>query len=186
MIRRWLKRLLARGQEGSQLDWLVSQGMRVGEGVRIEPGAIVDGGMPWLIEMGDGAGLAPMAYLLAHDASTKKYMDRTRVGRIKLGKNVFIGSYAMVLPGVEIGDEAIVAAGCVVTRDVAPGAIVAGNPARVVGNITDYIAKQRERLEEGPFFDEEQFPTYRRALSMEARAEMFRKLDEDGPTGFVV
>ena len=70
MIRRWLKRLLAHGRGGSQLDWLVSQGMRAGKGVRLEPGSIVDGGMPWLIEIGDGSGLAPMAYLLAHDAST--------------------------------------------------------------------------------------------------------------------
>lgn len=186
MLLRRIYRFLTRRLQGSELDRLVAEGMKVGEGVVIEPGAIIDGGMPWLIEMGDGSGLAPMAYLLAHDASTKKYLDRTRVGRIKIGKNVFIGAHAMVLPGVAIGDEAIVAAGCVVTRDVEAGAIVAGNPARVIGNVSDYIAKQRQELEQGPFFDEERFPTYGRQLSMQAREEMYRTLDETGRIGFVV
>lgn len=49
---------------------------------------------------------------------------------IRIGRNVWIGGGALVLPGVTIGDHAIVGAGSVVTRDVAPGATVAGNPAR--------------------------------------------------------
>lgn len=49
---------------------------------------------------------------------------------IKIGRNVWIGGGAMILPGVEIGDDAIIGAGAVVTRDVAQGVTVAGNPAR--------------------------------------------------------
>ena len=50
---------------------------------------------------------------------------------ISIGANVWIGGGAIILPGVRIGDDALVGAGAVVTRDVAPGATVVGNPARV-------------------------------------------------------
>jgi acetyltransferase-like isoleucine patch superfamily enzyme len=51
---------------------------------------------------------------------------------IRIGNDVWIGMHAIVLKGVTIGDGAIVAAGAVVSRDVLPGAVVAGNPAQVV------------------------------------------------------
>ena len=53
--------------------------------------------------------------------------------QVSIGCDVWLGYGAIVLSGVAIGDGAVVAAGTVVTRDVAPFAIVAGNPARTVG-----------------------------------------------------
>lgn len=49
---------------------------------------------------------------------------------VRIGANVWIGGGALLLPGVSVGDDAIIGAGSVVTRDVAPGATVVGNPAR--------------------------------------------------------
>jgi maltose O-acetyltransferase len=51
---------------------------------------------------------------------------------VVIGKNVWIGGGAILLPGVTVGDDALIGAGSVVTRDVAAGATVAGNPARVM------------------------------------------------------
>ena len=51
---------------------------------------------------------------------------------IEIGKNVFIGMHTLILKGVHIADGAVVGAGAVVTKDVAAGDIVAGNPARIV------------------------------------------------------
>lgn len=50
---------------------------------------------------------------------------------ISIGANVWIGGGAIILPGVNVGDDALVGAGAVVTRDVPPGATVVGNPAKV-------------------------------------------------------
>ena len=52
-----------------------------------------------------------------------------------LGRNVWIGGAAVILPGVTIGDDAVVGAGSVVTKDVPPGCVVAGNPAKVIRRI---------------------------------------------------
>jgi acetyltransferase-like isoleucine patch superfamily enzyme len=66
------------------------------------------------------------AVLLTHDMTRGLYAD-TRVG-----SRCFIGAHSILMPGVTVGDGSIVGAGSVVTRDVPPGSIVAGNPARVV------------------------------------------------------
>ena len=53
-------------------------------------------------------------------------------GKIKIGNNVWIGDKATILPGITIGDGAIIAASAVVTKDVPPHAVVAGNPAKII------------------------------------------------------
>jgi maltose O-acetyltransferase len=55
---------------------------------------------------------------------------------VRIGSNVWIGGAAIILPGITIGDDAVIGAGSVVTRDVATGITVAGNPARAVGQST--------------------------------------------------
>src|SRR5262249_4546967 len=67
-------------------------------------------------------------------------VDYTGGGRIAIGDDVWLCEGVVVLKGVRIGDGAVVAARAVVTRDVPAGAIVAGNPARVVGRVDGRIA----------------------------------------------
>lgn len=55
---------------------------------------------------------------------------------VTLGRNVWIGGAAVLLPGVSVGDNAVIGAGSVVTRDVPPACVVAGNPAKVIRRIT--------------------------------------------------
>lgn len=59
-------------------------------------------------------------------------VDLDQVKPVRLGDDVWVGTGAIILPGVTVGDGAVIGAGSVVTRDVPPNAIVAGNPARVV------------------------------------------------------
>ncbi|MBL8655097.1 MAG: acyltransferase [Alphaproteobacteria bacterium] len=78
------------------------------------------------VHVGPESFVAFGAVVLSHDM-TRRLSTHTRIGR-----RCFIGARSIVLPGVTIGDESIVGAGSVVTRDVPPNSIVVGNPARVV------------------------------------------------------
>lgn len=89
------------------------------------------------ISIGSGSMLAYQAMILS-DSRTfmgemplKQRTDRV-LAPVIIGSDVWVGARAIILPGVHIHDHAIVAAGAVVTKDVEPWAIVAGNPARLV------------------------------------------------------
>lgn len=73
-------------------------------------------------------------YVSTYPLSHRLYGGRLAVtgGDIVVGNDVWIGTQTVILPNVEIGDGAVVAAGCVVSKDVPPYAVVAGNPASVV------------------------------------------------------
>lgn len=85
------------------------------------------------IHIGDNTQIGPMVQILTadhpRDAATRD--SGAEFGQpIHIGRNVWIGGGAIILPGVTLGDDVVVGAGAVVTRDVAPGLTVAGNPAR--------------------------------------------------------
>ena len=75
------------------------------------------------------------------------------VGKIDIRDNVFIGYGAIVLPSVTISSNAIVAAGAVVTKDVAEGDIVAGVPARPIGRVEDLVKKLHAETQTLPWAD---------------------------------
>jgi acetyltransferase-like isoleucine patch superfamily enzyme len=75
------------------------------------------------------------------------------VGKVDIRDNSFIGYNALVMPNVTIGPNSIVAAGAVVTRDVAPGVIVGGVPAKVIGTTDEYVAKLEEQTSRLPWCD---------------------------------
>ena len=85
------------------------------------------------VHVGPDSYIAFGAVILSHDMTRGLHVDT------RIGARCFVGAHAIVLPGVTIGDGCIVGAGSVVTRDVPPATIVAGNPARVVREgITTY------------------------------------------------
>jgi maltose O-acetyltransferase len=86
------------------------------------------------IEVGDLCQIGSMVQVLAADHPRDPALQKQGYERgvpVRIGQNVWIGSGAIILPGVSIGDNAIVGAGSVVTRDVPPGATVVGNAARI-------------------------------------------------------
>lgn len=83
--------------------------------------------------IGEGSAIGPAVQILAsdHPRDPRLRRQQVRFGRpVTIGANVWIGGGAIILPGVTIGDDAIVGAGSIVTRDVAAGATIFGNPAR--------------------------------------------------------
>jgi maltose O-acetyltransferase len=87
------------------------------------------------VTIGDRTQIGPAVQIYAadHPRDPVQRRDGFEFARpVTVGSDVWIGGGAIILPGVTIGDNAIIGAGSVVTRDVAPGATVAGNPARTV------------------------------------------------------
>lgn len=90
------------------IDRLKLDGCVIGENFHAQKGTIIDPRHCWLIEIGDNVTLAPYVHILAHDASTKIPLGYTKIGRVRIGNNVFIGAGSTVLPGVTIGDNVII------------------------------------------------------------------------------
>ena len=86
------------------------------------------------LRIGSNCSISPEVYILTatHDSQSPTFRPIAR--ETSICDDVWIGARALLLPGIRIGERAIVGAGAVVTRDVNPGDIVAGNPARVIGH----------------------------------------------------
>jgi maltose O-acetyltransferase len=138
------------------LNGLVDKGLILGKNVLIVDTFFFDPSHCYLITIGDNCTICPNVRLIAHDASTKNHLGYTKFGKITIGENCFIGDSTIVLPNVSIGPNSIVGAGSVVTKSVPPWTVVAGNPARRVCGVEEYLAKIKNVAESGArVFDEE-------------------------------
>lgn len=70
-----------------------------------------------------------------------------KVAPVKIGDNVYVGMGAYIMPGVTIGNNVIVAAGAIVTRDVEDNIIVGGIPAKSISTIDEYYERAKNRVE---------------------------------------
>lgn len=100
----------------------------------------------WLIEIGDHVTLAPGVHVLAHDASMKKAIGYTKIGRVIIGNNVFVGARSVILPNVKFGDNVVIGAGSIVTKDLPANGIYAGNPCRKIMDYEQWLAEKEEEL----------------------------------------
>jgi acetyltransferase-like isoleucine patch superfamily enzyme len=128
----WLGKLGSKS--GVQMGCRFLNGRKVFLGERnvVNFGCLFDG-RKFFIRTGSNVSIGPEATILTlgHDPRSPVFADRG--GDVLIGDRVWIGYRAIILPGVSIGEGAVVGAGAVVTKNVEPYAIVAGNPARKVG-----------------------------------------------------
>lgn len=99
-------------------------------------GALIDNRCPELIEIGRDVWLTAGVTLLAHSFASRLQMERfgmaERQAPVVIEDGVFIGAGSIILPGVRLGAGCYIGAGSVVTADVPPGMLAAGNPARII------------------------------------------------------
>lgn len=148
---------IIRGLRGEvSTESLVKRGLEVGENFQRQGGVIIDPPHCWLIKIGDNVTLASRVYILAHDASTKMHLGYSKIGKVTIGNNVFVGANSVILPNVSIGNNVIIGSGSIVTKNIPDDCVVVGNPARIVNETSKYIEKNREMLKKGnPVYNHE-------------------------------
>jgi maltose O-acetyltransferase len=155
MFTRVRTRLLAKIRGQADLDELMARGLKLGSNVWMGDGVYLDPAFCWLIEVGDDVVIARDVVILGHDAAPRVELGYTRIGRVRIERGARIGHRALIMPGVTIGESAIVRAFSVVTRDVPPETIVAGNPAKQLASVPDYVAGERETMADRPVWPRE-------------------------------
>lgn len=149
---------------------LASMGMHIGRDVWLPDSTIIDVSHCFLISIGDHCGFGEGCLLLAHDAQMDEFLDAARLGRVIIHESCHLGARTIVLPGVEIGPRTIVGAGSVVTRSLPQDTVCAGNPARIICSLDEYLDKHRNRIALGSTFDYDKYDI--RAITPEGRAEV--------------
>ncbi len=131
VLNQWAKRCPWNGLRIKLQRW---RGVRIGNQVHIGPDCILDYPYPYFISIEDGASLAGNDYVLAHSTPMECHTQcvESFVAPTVIGRNAWVGVNVTILPGVHIGEGAIVAAGAVVTHDIPDWTLAAGVPARIV------------------------------------------------------
>ena len=133
--------------------YLRSLGAEIGEGCEIYPSANF-GNEPYLIKLGNHVRVNEGVQFITHDggvwvlrALEDELRDIDLFGKIEVGNNVHIGTNAVLMPGVTIGDSCIIGCGAVVTKSIPANSIVGGVPARIIETVEEYKEKHMDDFE---------------------------------------
>ena len=102
---------------------------------------------PYLITIGNHCQLTGGVKILTHGgagAARRWYPEFDTFGKVKIGDYVYIGANSLIMPGVTIGDNVLVAAGSVVTKSIPENMVVGGNPAKKICTIEEYIERNKK------------------------------------------
>lgn len=158
---------------GVNVDFLRKHGAVVGKSVRLYNVKCSPKDATCL-EIGDNVTLTGV-HIITHDSSLELFTEEraTKIGRVVIGSNVFVGIGTIILPNSRIGDNVIIGAGSVVSGTIPDNTVAAGSPARALCDIDSYVSKHVNAM--GP---DNTFENVKRdAMSSEEIREFNRKID---------
>lgn len=126
----------------------------VGDNFFFQPRVIPD--EPKLISFGNNVSVASGVTFVTHDVIDKvlnnidyNFTFYYNCAPIKVGDNVFIGCNVTILPNIKIGNNVIIAAGSIVTKDIPDNSVVGGNPAKIISTFEEYVNNRKIINEDG-------------------------------------
>lgn len=125
---------------------------------------------PYLIEIGDNVQVTHNVSIHTHGGShvaRKMIPDFDMFGKVIIKNGAYIGAYAQIMPGVTIGEGSLIAAGSIVTKSVPAGVVVAGNPARFICTVEEYIERNKK------------YNVGTKSLSYDAKKKVLLAMDEN-------
>lgn len=138
----WLNNWSMSAPWGGVRKWMQRQrGVKIGKNVHWGTHIVVDYPFPYFVVIEDGVSVSGNDYFLTHSKPLKYHnaCAESFVAPIIVHKHAWIAVNVTILPGVEIGEGAIISAGSVVSKDVPPFTVVQGNPAKVVADIAAFV-----------------------------------------------
>lgn len=157
MLKNLLRKLILREKADSEsyVAWMKKQGAMIGEDVTVyaPTKTQIDMTCPWLLTVGNHVRITQGVTILTHDYSWSVLKQLpARKGAIfgaqspvTIGNNVFIGMNAIITRGVKVGDNVVIGAGSVVTKACEPNSVYAGNPAKKIMTIEQYLQKRQQK-----------------------------------------
>lgn len=181
-IKKFFRRLIFRLRADYTTEQLVEMGLKVGTNFTRMHGSIIDPSHCWLITIGNDVTLAPRVHILAHDASTCHHLGYAKIGCVDIGNIVFIGAESVILPGIKIGSNSVIGANSTVTKDIPANVVAAGNPAKIICSISEFISRNKSRMEKGHVYGEDY--TLRGNITPQKKQQQRNDLKDD--CGFVI
>jgi maltose O-acetyltransferase len=135
----------------NSVEFLRSRGVQIGEDVHLI-NTTIDWSHGFLVSIGNKVTLTGVK-ILAHDGSTQIPFGVSRIGKVTIGNEVFVGHGTIILPNVRIGSRVVIGAGSVVTRNIPDNSVAVGNPAQVIETYDEFLKKHEEQMKTRPVYD---------------------------------
>ena len=157
-IYRKVQKMYYTSSSGRYIKFLRKKGCVIGENCifRNAKTARIDITRPSLIEIGNNVDMNHNFQIMTHDWAAGVFRNvfhniLPSSGKVKIGNNIYFGTDVIILKGVTIGDNCVIAAGSIITKDIPSNSVVAGAPAKVICSLEDYYKKREQACIEEAF-----------------------------------